>query len=68
LFSKKLLICKLTAIAGLIGAGIIVIVSIIFDKQKKISGWLVIPGIITVLAFTSFLYLPEILEPVFLVI
>jgi len=36
---------------------------IIFDKQKKISGWMVIPGIITVLAFTSFLYLPKILEP-----
>ncbi|MBC8490014.1 MAG: hypothetical protein H8D45_28695 [Bacteroidetes bacterium] len=36
---------------------------IIFDKQKKISRWMVIPGIITVLAFTSFLYLPKILEP-----
>ncbi len=36
---------------------------IVFDKQKKISRWMVIPCIITVLAFASFLYLPKILEP-----
>lgn len=36
---------------------------IIFDKQRRVSKWLVIPGVITVLAFTAFLYLPQVLEP-----
>lgn len=38
-------------------------VIIIFDRQKKISRWMMMPGIITVLAFALFLYLPKILEP-----
>ena len=36
---------------------------IIFDKQHKISKWLVLPGIITILAFSSFLVIPKIVEP-----
>ncbi len=34
---------------------------IIFDKQKKISKWMIIPGGITVLAFASFLTIPKML-------
>jgi len=32
-----------------------------FDKQKKISKWMVIPGGITVLAFAAFLTIPKLL-------
>jgi len=33
----------------------------LFDKQKKISKWMIIPGGITVLAFTAFLTIPKML-------
>jgi hypothetical membrane protein len=33
---------------------------IIFDKQNKVSKWLLIPGIITVASFASFLVMPYI--------
>ncbi len=34
---------------------------IIFDKQKKISKWMIIPGGITVLVFAAFLTIPKLL-------
>jgi len=36
---------------------------ILFDRRRKISRWMAIPGLVTVLAFSTFLYLPDILEP-----
>ncbi|OPX24433.1 MAG: hypothetical protein B1H05_05135, partial [Candidatus Cloacimonas sp. 4484_140] len=33
----------------------------IFDKQRKISKWMIIPGGITVLAFAAFLFIPKML-------
>ena len=33
----------------------------LFDTQKKISKWMVIPGVITVLAFAAFLFIPKML-------
>jgi len=33
----------------------------LFDKKKKISKWMIIPGLITVLAFAAFLFIPRML-------
>lgn len=38
-------------------------VVIILDKKQKMSKKLIIPGIITVLAFASFLFIPKMVEP-----
>jgi len=35
--------------------------AILLDRRKLISKWMVIPGIVTTLAFGSFLYLPDLL-------
>jgi hypothetical membrane protein len=46
---------------GLVGITLFTLV-ILFDKQNKISKWLLIPGIITVASFASYLIMPYIIR------